>query len=246
MDKEITFNGCRMFIDDSMHSGRAFEGNGLNYEKHVRRELERLIPSATTFWDCGANAGLHTVSAKQINPEVRCVCFEPYPSIVALLMQTVFVNSWKDVIVVPMAVGDRDGLIGGNEGDPGNLHLGEYGDPYLAPFPMIRLDSLDLPLPEVMKLDVEGWELDTLQSATKLMASKPIIIAEFCPELLTRRGRPEALVDFFIARGYKATILELREGMRKVVQSGAEALTWTLHCCEGASGVNADIMYEPL
>ena len=63
--------------------------------------------------------------------------------------------------------------------------------------PVVSLDSLKLPPPDVIKMDIEGGESDALKGArTLLVEHKPIIVlalhgpehADFCPEFLRSCG----------------------------------------------------------
>lgn len=230
-----------MVVNDGLVVHQMYVGNGLNYESHIRRELERLIPTARVFWDIGSNAGLHTVSAKQLNPTLQVVCFEPSATNWECLVKTIALNAWPDVCVIPMAVSNACGQIGMND-CPDNPCCGAHGLHHQRFQPAITLDALALPLPDVVKMDVEGWELFVLQGASKLLAHKPVFITEFNLPILRRNATPEAYIDAFLAAGYKVTILDYLPGMRMQVHSGTEAVQHV----ERTSGEIADILVEPV
>lgn len=241
MIKLFEFNDCKMFVDDGLIIHQLYLGNGLNYEVHVRREIEKFAPLSTVMWDIGSNAGIHTVSAKQVNPKLTVVCFEPATANYRLLARTIGLNGWKDVYVVPVAVGDHDGLIGIND-DPTNPTCRAHGENYANWQPVFRLDSFDLPLPQLVKIDIEGCEPWALKAAEKMWAARPVIISEFYRKGLDENGGAANYIDFIISHGYKVTVLDYHPGQRKVVESGAVAVDYI----ERTSGVMADIVAEPV
>lgn len=241
MLRTFEFNGCKMFLDDSQTVHQYFLGNGLNYEPHIRKELVRLIPKATVMWDIGANLGIHTISAKQLNPQLRVFCFEPAALNQQLLAKTIALNGWKDVCLIPVAIGDYDGLTSMNN-DPANPCCGKHGDACPNWQPILRLDSFDLPLPQVVKIDIEGFELHALRAASKLLSARPVILSELNLVCLADNGGAEAYVDFLLSHQYRVTVLDYKPGQRHQVSNGQEAVDYVRQ----TSGEITDIIAEPL
>lgn len=241
MIKIFEFNDCKIVLNDTLIIHQMYIGNGLNYEVHVRKELEKYAPQSKVMWDLGSNAGLHTVSAKQINSELQVLCVEPALNNYTCLLKTIALNGWKDVFVLPVTIGRYNGLLGIND-DPTNPTCGPHGQHYQNWVPHFTLDALDLPLPQLVKIDIEGCEFAAWQGATKLIAARPVVISEFNLPLLQPKGEAEAYIDFFIDRGYNVTILDYLPGMRKQVYSGTEAVAHVM-CTSGAI---ADFIAEPI
>jgi len=236
----INVGGYTMFIQDELIVSRMIKDNGFNYEIHVRRQLERLLPNAAVFWDIGANIGIHTVSAKQINPKLQIFCFEPGHLNQSLLLKTLGANGWTDVTVIPVALLGKCGMMGINDCKD-NPCVGEHGPAYNNWVPVMTLDSFDIPMPNVVKIDIEGCELDAFRAAKKLMAAKPVIISEYNLPLLDAKGQGADYADFLIEHGYKVSSLEFQKGMGRTISSGKELREWVLK----TSGCNTDIIAEP-
>ena len=55
-----------------------------------------------------------------------------------------------------------------------------------------------MPLPSVIKIDVEGAELEVLEGARELFeACRPVVLCEVIP------ASAPAVTDFFVSRGYE-------------------------------------------
>lgn len=241
MIKLITFNGCNMYVDDSHHIHICILQNGLNYENHVRKELERIIPNASSFWDIGSNVGLHTVSVKQIKHDIPIVCFEPCHVNNSLLCRTIAHNKWNDVIVFPVAVGNHNGICSMNNCVE-NPNVVTDNDPNNIPIGMIALDSLCIPTPDVVKIDVEGSELDALSHAVKLMKSRPVIITEYAARMLQAKGQHLDYIDFLFDHGYSITVLDSIPNLRRKIKTAKEVFDYV---CEKANWIT-DLLCEPI
>jgi Methyltransferase FkbM domain len=76
----------------------------------------------------------------------------------------------------------------------------------------VSIDWLEerLPLPDVLKIDVEGAELEVLEGASDLLKRKgPVIICEVSPE------RSEKVTDLFKRFGYKIYDADTRRAERQ-------------------------------
>lgn len=244
MIKKLDLSGVAMFVDDTLELHRQYIDRGLGYEPHMRKELERLAPAANVFWDIGANAGIHTVSAKQINSNLRVICFEPMPSNYQMLLRTIAENGWGDVGLIPLAVGaicgtvstypSQDNVVIRRDGASDESHL----------MRMVTLDSLNLPLPDLVKIDVEGCECEALEHARKLMEHRPVFLSEYSTTFFLQRGRGEELtyLNLFFQRGYRVTVLDYRPGMRREFKDAKALFDYV----QSVTGFGADILCEPL
>jgi len=78
-----------------------------------------------------------------------------------------------------------------------------------------RLDSFDWACLDLLKLDVEGYELFALKGAERaLLMHRPVIIAEFKPRLLGKFGVERQAVDRYLTG----------LGARMVVQIGPDRI----------------------
>ena len=147
--------------------------------------------------DIGANLGEYTVlAARAIGPTGRVLAFEPNPHARQRLLRNLELNQLSNVEVIPFAVGssDGEGVLSVPEGDSG---LGTLRVAVSATechrVAIRRIDGLlsdeDLHRLKLIKIDVEGWELEVLSGARETLAkSKPVVLYECGAEWFTRQG----------------------------------------------------------
>lgn len=149
----------------------------------------RYARHGDTIIDVGANVGLYTVPlAEKIGPYGRAFAFEPLADNAARLRQNVRSNSLHNVEVFEMAAGTYDGF--------GCLHIADdvayastqavaakHATGSSIAVPIARLDTVwaqrGAPPVSVMKVDVEGAELDVLQGSERLLGQcHPALLIE--------------------------------------------------------------------
>ena len=226
MLRSIKIGPYDCFADDESRPGLDILENGMNYERHVVAELQQWIPTARGFLDIGANIGVHTLIAKSINPLIPVVCAEASPFNQAILCRNVKHNRLNEVKILPFPLADSARIIQMNH-DPtnpcctieGHPHSRDYGKLVAA----LPLDHIVLPDIDLIKIDVEGFEIRVLRGASKLLRSRPRIIFEYCPQIADRSGvTPIEFLQFFFDAGYRLTVLDYsQQGMRADFTSAA-------------------------
>ena len=152
-------------------------------EPGVQEALRRHVGPGTTVWDVGANVGFFTLLAARLGGDVQA--FEPVPATARRLRANVAANGFGErVRVHEQAVAARSGraaflLVE----DASWSHLADRGrhprTRARLEVPVVALDDLDLPLPDVIKVDVEGSELAVLEGARRLLADHaPLLVVE--------------------------------------------------------------------
>ncbi len=149
------------------------------YDKFVPGKagcLPQLVREGETVWDIGAHCGYTVlISSRMIGPRGRCIAFEPNPRNRQLLGLHLKWNRVENVAVLPYAISGADGELSfgwdyAQRDSSITSHLGGTG----WKVPVRHVDGLiatgEAPAPTVLKIDVEGAELDLLRGAAGLLA----------------------------------------------------------------------------
>ena len=169
--------------------------------------LRRLIQPGMAVADVGANIGLLTlVMAWATGPGGRVIAFEPEAIPRSNLEKMKHLNGLSWVEVRDQAVGEKPGHLTFHVSDiigHSSLYaLPEAEEARTIQVEVVRLDDVaPAKRLDVVKIDVEGAELDVLAGMKGVIAKNPdlAIIAEFGPEHLKRVGQTP--VQWFKAFG---------------------------------------------
>ena len=129
------------------------------YEPELTDYLMSKFSSSTVFIDVGANMGRYTFMAAPLVQEV--VAFEPLPRFSRTIRDRAFKEGWVNVFISELALFSMD-KEWGRVDSRGVFHRGDGG------VRTARLDSLYL-APTLMKIDVEGAEMDVLLGARETL-----------------------------------------------------------------------------
>lgn len=162
----------------------------------------RWLGAGMTAIDVGAHVGYYSrIFAQIVGPSGNVYAFEPHNGNFRYLERNV--QRLGQVTSLQMAVTDRDGTVLIHESSVGtgshSLHPSRYAYTRAIPVEGISLDTfLGEKSVDLVKIDVEGAELEVLEGMRKTIENSPgiALIVEFCPAILaSRRLRPRALLD---------------------------------------------------
>jgi len=172
----------------------------------------RLLRPGSTFVDCGANIGLWSLIASPLVGKTgRVFAFEPNPATSDKLAANVSANSLDNVTVVRAAVGARSGIAPFRCESSHNISaLCEQTTTETIPVPVVTLDEYvgDQPV-HAIKIDVEGYELDVLRGANRVIGRPGIWL---CIEFNTIASKVSRLAEWEVHRhlkrlGYSARLM---------------------------------------
>ena len=191
-----------------------------SYEYHKQRALQHELKIGDVVYDIGANVGFYSLLASVVGGDAGYVySFEPSPENLRELRRHLELNQVKYCTVIGAAVSSAEGEAVFNASDNSwTGHLAVNGSLRVR---TLALDGLvlsrEIRPPNLMKIDIEGAELECLQGASKVILEiRPIIflathgrkIHSACTELLANwnyrltslDGKPEESADELIAR----------------------------------------------
>ncbi len=147
------------------------------------RLLPFLVDRGRAALDVGANKGVYTHLLGPLATHVYA--FEPNPKLYKSLIRSLPYNATAKPLAVSNAAGSAELRIPrgskkgySNQGGSLSAHKvqGEFG---AVTVEAIRIDDLDLPPVGFIKVDVEGFELQTLEGAVETLArDKPVLLIE--------------------------------------------------------------------
>jgi FkbM family methyltransferase len=152
---------------------------------------QRLRPGMV-FYDLGANIGLYSLLASRIvGPTGRVYSFEPDSEVAARLRSNIARNRFTNVTITEAGVWSSSGNQTFQAAGPSSPDKGTgtfVSDGRTAVGASVRCVALDdfiagAPLPDAIKCDVEGAEVEALHGARKLLeTSRPWIFCEIHSE----------------------------------------------------------------
>jgi FkbM family methyltransferase len=169
------------------------------WEPHVEACLRRLLKEGDVAIDVGANMGYFSaVMAQCVGSTGRVFAFEPVASTFRQLRLCQSLNEYAVLQPMQMALGAREGTLEiafdpafmGNASayDRQSLSSGSSAAVELRMLDTLVADGT-LPPPRLIKIDVEGYELDVLRGACRtLRDARPSIIFEVNSETAALAG----------------------------------------------------------
>jgi FkbM family methyltransferase len=179
----------------------AFDGR--RYRVHMRKSdiftlaeifrerqyaLVSAVPDAPLVIDGGANIGLSVIWFLARHPGATVHCFEPEPGNLRLLRANV--GDRTDVVVNAQALGQGSGRVALHVSESGAMHSVVDRD---AGAQAVDVDVVDLAsylqhqrlaTVDVLKLDIEGSEMDALEGLGDRIHDVAIIVGEFHERLV--------------------------------------------------------------
>lgn len=211
---------------EELRAVEAFEAalnTSMSGEERMLRAIIAKIRPGDVVYDVGASIGIHTVfTAAKVGERGRVVSFEPEKKAYEALQRNVRLNGLKNVKVVNVALGSKRGL-GRLYNTPkigmGASSLLETGDcefrqkVEIWPGDCIR-ENEDLPIPRVVKIDVEGVEFDVIKGLKKTLSQKECHLV--CCEVHPGRSRVEQrcakVTSLLASLGFRKTKIFRRGG----------------------------------
>jgi FkbM family methyltransferase len=192
------------------------------YEEVEVALFERLAADSKMIIDIGANIGLYScIGAARIPASGHLVAFEPIPENVTYLRGNIARNGLLErVSVEASAVGENNGsvtmYVARGIGHHSVAAENAVGWSRTVSIPMISLDSYladhDIGRPDLIKIDVEGYDGFALRGAQETLSFSPTLLVEYNPHALANCGfEPDEFLDI-IFTNYRHVFLahELR------------------------------------
>jgi len=174
--------------------------------------LKKILTPENQFVDIGVNLGQTLIKVKSIDKAISYVGFEPNPLCVFYVGRMIKVNAFPNTEIYPVGVSEKSEVLKLNlysdaDHDSSASIISEFrASSYIKKsinVPVFNIEELDLGKMDVVKIDVEGAELEVLNGLkNQLSNDKPNILIEILPvysnsnkERLDRQNSIEALMS---------------------------------------------------
>ena len=148
------------------------------YEPYMQEAIHEFLRPQMVVYDVGAHAGFHTLFCAL--KAHQTVSFEPHPSNRASIERQINLNSALNIRLLPYALSDKNGP--GVLAEPSNSSMAYVSSDGSIPIELRTIDSLvaeGVPPPDLIKVDVEGHELNVLRGCAKTIERyRPIILCD--------------------------------------------------------------------
>ena len=196
-----------------------------------KRFLRSVVRDDSIVADVGANQGLYTLWLARVATGGTVYAFEPDPDLFQCLENNVRTNHLLNVSTIQAAASNRSGTLafttnGLNRGD-NRIDAKALPDTSTQQVQAVILDEIisDRCL-DLLKVDVQGFEIEVLLGAQKTLSANPAltIVFEFWPCGLRQAGhRPIELWDLLQEAGFSIAALGHNGRLDPAPQ---EALRW--------------------
>jgi len=185
---------------------------GTHDERYIVTKLLKIIKPGDICWDIGANIGFYTcLLASRVEDSGAVIAFEPASRTCGYLHENVSLNQFTNVTVVNKGLGNRQ--------EHRHLHYSEAGlaegtaslkyTDGRAASERVTLDTIDnllreLPTPDFLKIDVEGYQLEVLRGGKHcLKTHAPLLMVELKDVGETNRTDFSEIERYIVSLGYR-------------------------------------------
>ncbi|MEO0605085.1 MAG: FkbM family methyltransferase [Myxococcota bacterium] len=204
-----------------------------SYSRHVLRVLDAIVHPGNTVVDVGANAGeVALYCAKRVGPGGFVAAFEPMSALYRRLRSNLDLNGFGRVQTYEMALGATSGEVDLYTAE-GSYHDGTWHEglattkpsdaratPAQTSVPRRTLDEIRPSLRpiDVLKIDVEGAELEVIEGARETLATDlPYVVVEVQREQAAAGGHEQAtILDVLSELGYRFFRIDRARPLRSI------------------------------
>lgn len=232
VSNDIDFAGARVHVPGSL----PIRLSTVLGNRRIHRLMNRYLKPGAVVVDAGANIGYNTVyMARRVGERGRVIAVEPADDNLAVLRANVSRNQLHNVVVAPVAAGKtpetRSFYLRGDVSAVNSFYQESvYAE--VTRVVEVRVEPLDALVDgaaDLVKIDVEGAELDVLAGMTRLLQSPRLrLVVEWHPLLQEKGGyEPDALPRWLFARGFRL-IAASHRSTREVTREQLQELVSTM------------------
>ncbi len=181
-------------------------------EHFVLTKLLHALLQGDVAYDIGASLGTHTIfMAKMVGEKGAIIAFEPEAESYETLKANISLNGLKNVLPINSALGDcfEEARLYSYGGGFGSFNLAGYGEVTRGEnIEIVPGDHLvqikKLPIPKVVKIDVEGYEFSVIRGLQKTLSDRTcqMVCCEIHPHLLPKEINAQMVITLLKSYGF--------------------------------------------
>lgn len=198
-----------------------------NFIEHDYRQEDELILKYFLSDDCvyvdiGANIGTLSLALYTSFKNLKVYAFEANPKTYNCLVENFKLNNLKDSVTFQLALGKNEGEVNfadaGTDDQNGVIESTRYSRRFVT-VPMKKMDDIFLlPNIDLLKIDVEGYELFVLEGAIDNLKRCKVIAFEYSPINSSRYNyHPSKLIYFLMAMEFTIYVPTVLDSKIKLV-----------------------------
>ncbi len=177
-----------------------------NYIKDDLGYLKKYLKPGDNFIDVGANIGTWAnLSANAVGPNGKVICFEPHPLIFTYLSGNIKLNNFNNIEANNVGCSDKEGKLFFSQNLDSMNHV-TFDPVNSITIPVKNLDSFteNLNVINLIKIDVEGFELNVLKGAEKTLEKTKVVIFESNGAFQKKYGyQTSDILTLLMKKGFK-------------------------------------------
>lgn len=246
----VSVHGFRLYGSQQHHLMLHWLAKG-SYERFTRKLFKRALEPGMRVLDIGANIGYYTLlAAKAVGSTGKVFAFEADPENARFLSHNVALNGVADTVtVIPKAAASRSGTVRFFSNRANSVLSSLIVEGEATDAVEVECTTVDAAISpheriDVVKLDVEGGEVDALRGMSETISrmDRLILFVECCPYVLALAGGSVTeLLDELERHGFRVHLIQ--ERLKDVTtdlseifaaeRSGSEKYYVNLYCVKG-------------
>jgi len=212
--KIIEIENCKILLDKNDTYGFTFSSN---FDTKEIELIKKIIKKGDVVVDVGANIGIYTcILAKLACSNGHVYSFEPIPENARLIRESIKLNNFKNVTVIPKGVSAKSSKL--------TMYLAkDVAGHSFAEFEgcvgkkIIDVTTIDDEIQEeikFIKIDAEGYDFQVLKGMEKTIKNSHDlnILIEFYPSQLRSAGdSPKTFLEYLLQNNFKCIDLTTNE-----------------------------------
>jgi len=212
--KKISFEGIEaQFHINNYAELRCVEGTlakGEHGEGLVLRRLIHTVQPGDVVYDIGSYIGVHAIfMAMKTGKKGHVISFEPEADNYKNFERNVNINKLNHIILLRCALGDSfgEGILY-NVGTMATLISHSSSSASFQKVKIVRGDDIvrnkNLPLPRIVKIDVEGYEYNVIRGLQTTLSNKTCqtVCCEVHPTMLPSDIKPQMVIELLKSIGF--------------------------------------------